>query len=736
MKSAARTFRATRIAAAMTAFAATFPLWPPPAAAEGGKWTPDQLAAFAPEELRQLGLEVPVSELWDARAGGGLLEATVQIPGCTASFVSAQGLLITNHHCVDDVLQSHSSPERDLVKNGFLADNAAAELPATGIRALLPHRFSDVSQEIEAAVPKGASDRERFHAIDRKKKELVAACEKAGGEGTLRCQVASFDDGVRYLLIAMREYPDVRLVWAPPNAVANFGGEIDNFSWPRHSGDAALLRVWAKPDGSPSLRQDGNQPLAPRRFFRVAAAGARDGDFVMVTGYPGRSYRATVHAEMVEWAERFFPQRAELYRRFIDLLEVESHKNETARIRLVSRIRDLANREKAARGQVEGIRRGHLLAKKLEQEEAFRAWAAARPEEHAALQALEALRQRAAGRSLGDWQREFLLTESRAGARSLQMAVAVTRWALERDKPDAERAEAYQERNLARVREEQKRDQKTLHLPAEEALLTFYLERLLELPEGSRVAAVETRFRSAAGRANLAATVASWLAGTRLHDENERLAMFEASSAALRERHDPLLDFAFELNAQILAAEADKEEREGAYSRERPPYRRALARFLGRPLDADANNTLRLSFAHITGYSPRDGLFATPRTTFSGLLAKNRGEDPFELPPSLLALAQTAAQSRFADRERGDLTIDFLANADTTGGNSGSPVLDGQGRLVGLNFDRVWENIANDFGYNPELARNVCVDIRYVLFLLENLGGSAARPLLTELGVD
>lgn len=704
----------------------------PPARAAGGKWSPDQLGGFDPAELRAMGLELPPGQLWDA-GGGGLFEASVQIGGCTASFVSPRGLMFTNHHCVTAVLQSHSSPERDLLADGFLAAGPAEELPASAIRALLPHRFEDVSAAIEAAVPAGASDHQRFLAIDRKKKELVAACEKEGG-GSLRCQVATFDDGVRYVLVVMREYPDVRLVWAPPAAVANFGGEIDNFSWPRHSGDAALLRVWAAPDGSPAPRGEGNVPLAPRRFYQINTKGLADGDFLMVAGYPSRTYRSTVHAEMEEWAGLYFPQRALLYRQFMDVLEKAGQESDDARIRVASRLRELANREKAARGQVAGIARGHLLAKKKEQEEAFRSWAAARPEEKEALAALDGLKAASAGRPRGDWQREYLLSEARAGSKSLWMALVVTRWALEREKPDAERAETFQERNLQRARDEQKRDQKTLLLPADRQLMEDYLEKLLELPEGYRVSAVESRFRAPRERAAMAKTLAAWLAETRIHDEDQRLAMLEESVTRLRERQDPLLDFAFELNREILATEVAKEERDGLAARLRPTYRRALARFLGQPLDADANATLRVSFARIAGYSPKDGLFATPRTTFQGLIAKNTGEPPFAAPAALLAFEGKAAASRWADARLGDLPIDFLADADTTGGNSGSPVLDGRGRLVGLNFDRVWENVANDFGYNPEIARNICVDIRYVFFLLDNLGGEAAQKLLAELG--
>ncbi len=249
-----------------------------------------------------MGLELPPGQLWNAD-GGGLLEASVQIGGCTASFVSARGLLFTNHHCVTAVLQSHSSPERDLLKNGFLAATPREELPASALRALLP----TVSPTSAPRSKRGAARRRRPRPLprDRPQEEGAGRRLRKRGGGSLRCQVATFDDGVRYVLVAMREYPDVRLVWAPPVAVANFGGEIDNFSWPRHAGDAALLRVWAAPDGNPAPRGEANVPLAPRRFYGLNTAGIADGDFLMVAGYPSRTYRATIHAEMAEWAELF-----------------------------------------------------------------------------------------------------------------------------------------------------------------------------------------------------------------------------------------------------------------------------------------------------------------------------------------------------------------------------------------------------------------------------------------------
>ncbi len=263
-----------------------------------------------------------MQELWDAARGGGRLEATVQIGGCTASFVSPRGLLFTNHHRVTAVLQSHSSPERNSLRDGFLAATPEAELPASAIRAQLPHRFTDVSREIEAAVPAGAGDHQRFLAIDRKKKELVAACEKATAACAARwppSTTACATCWSRCSNIPTSGWCGRRRARSPISAARSTispGRAIP--------ATPPCCAVWAKPDGSPGERADGNVPLAPRRFFGIAAAGVADGGFVMVTGYPSKTYRSTVHAEMAEWAELFFPQRAVLYRRFIDLLEAES----------------------------------------------------------------------------------------------------------------------------------------------------------------------------------------------------------------------------------------------------------------------------------------------------------------------------------------------------------------------------------------------------------------------------
>jgi hypothetical protein len=713
------------------AAAFTLGLWAASGAfAVEGKWTPEQVLEHDPKWLRELGLEIPPQKLW-TRDGAGLLEAAVRIEGCSAGFISSQGLLITNHHCAFSILQQHSTPERDLITRGFLARTPAEELPGSGVHATLPHRMTDVTREVEAAVPAGADDLARFRAIERKQKEMVAACEKAEHH---RCQVAAFDGGLRYVLVDSLELPDVRLVYAPPRAVGDYGGEIDNWSWPRHVGDFALLRVYAGPDGQPAPKGDANAPYRPRHFFPVAPRGIEPDGFVMVAGYPGLTFRSFTEAEMRERAELFYPRRADLYRVWIDMMEAASKKGDAARIALADRIKGLANNEKSSRGQVAGIRRGHILEKKTASEKEILAWAAKRPEQKEGVAAHGELARLIAQRR-GTWDRDFLLAQMKSGPKPLDLALTLARWAGEKAKPDLEREPDYQERNRERLGERLERDQKRLDAPTEAALLADVLARFAALPEGSRVPAVESVLGGARDREAVRTRADGLLAHTKVTDLAERKRMFEESEEQLRARRDPLLGLAFALDRELRDLKERDDRFQGAVSRLRPRWQRAVIAHAGRPLAPDANGTLRVTFAHVKGYAPRDGVWMAPRTTVGGVVEKNTGEEPFAAPSELLAAAPQAPASRWADPRLKDVPVDFLADADTTGGSSGSPVVNGRGELVGVNFDRVWENVANDFGYNPDVARSISVDVRYMLWLMETLHGEAAGPLLREMGV-
>ncbi|MBV8517144.1 MAG: S46 family peptidase [Acidobacteria bacterium] len=671
----------------------------PALAALEGKWTPQQMLQLDPAWLKQQGLALPPSRLWDPARGRGLLAATVNVGGCSGGFISRDGLFITNHHCLFGILQEHATPQNDIITNGFLARTREAELRGRTTRLTFPRRFVDVTKDVLAAVPKDATDAQRYRAIERKSNELVAACEQKPGT---RCRVAAHDSGVQYVLQEMAEIADVRLVFAPPRAVGEYGGEIDNWMWPRHTGDFAIGRAYV----------DG-QPFHPEFFFPISAKGAAPKDFVMVLGYPGITYRSLTADEMEE-RTLFFGARADVYGEWLRLIDEATKGDAAGTIALASDVKSLANSQKNAEGQLAGFKRGSILERQRTND---RAVLRAHPEAAVAYDGLAEM----AREKTQTLTRDFLLDRLRMtptslganGPKALVFAVAVARSSLERQKPDAERDETFMQRTIGRVRDQLERMQKSFYAPADRAMLASYLRRAAALPQSQHIAALD----------DLAPHLDELYAQSKLFDVGERLHMFDETPEQLHARHDPLLEAGFALDRELRAMMERRDRWEGTSSRLRPVWRRAVAAQRGRPLDPDANGTLRVSFAHVQGYAPRDGVWYTPQTTLRGVIEKHTGTEPFNVPESVLRAAPKAL----------DLPVDFLADADTTGGNSGSPTVNARGELVGVNFDRVWENVANDFGFNEDVGRNINVDVRYLLWLLRDV--QHADELLGELGV-
>lgn len=702
-----------------------------PALALDGKWTPAQVLDIDAKWLRKQGLDMPPSALWDAKRGTGLLTGAVNIAGCTGAFVSGTGLIVTNHHCLFNVVQEHSTPARDLIAQGFLARSAAEELPGSNVRVEIPRRFTDVTAQVLAAVPAGSDPAARLQAIDAAQKALVAECRR---QPDVKCRVAAFDDGVTYTLIESIELRDVRLVYAPPRGVGEYGGEIDNWSWPRHTGDFAIARAYVGADGRPADRAEGNRPYAPEFFFPISKRGVDEGDFVMVLGYPGITWRALIAEEMRERRERFFVRREDLFGEWIGILERAGGEDPAGKIAVAANLKSIHNRYKNAQGQIAGLDRGRTVARQAAQDDAVAAWAAKHAAHADATAARDALRAVLAERE-ATWERDFLLnlvpmgTESVPGGipplpKGLYFGATLGHLAIERDKPDGARASGFTEAELPRLRERLRSEQRSYFAPADRRVFAALVRRALALPADQRIAAVDARF-GGLDAAGIEAAIAGMYAASPLLDPERREALIGATPDALAALGDPLLDFGLAWNRELRALRERERGWNARAALHRPAWRRAVAAQAGRPIAPDANGTLRISFAHVQGYAPRDGLVYTPFTTLAGALEKHTGREPFDLPEAV----RRAAQAPGAGAQR----VNFLADGDTSGGNSGSPVIDGRGRLVGINFDRVWENVAGDFGFNPAVSRNISVDIRYLLWMLAEV--ERADGLLRELGV-
>ncbi len=711
------------------AIAALFAACIQPALALDGKWTPAQVLDIDAAWLKRQGLTLPPSALWDAKRGTGLLTGTVNIGGCSGAFVSATGLIVTNHHCLFGAVQEHSTPQRDLITNGFLARAQGEELPASTLRVEIPKRFTDVTAQVLAAVAVGASPQARLQAIDTKRKALVSECQQ---QAEIKCKVAVFDDGTSYTLIESIELRDVRLVYAPPRAIGEYGGEIDNWSWPRHTGDFAIARAYAGTNGKPAERAQTNRPYPSEFFFPLSNTGVSERDFVMVLGYPGITYRALIADEMRERRERFFVRREDVFGEWIAILEQAGASDAQGKIALAANLKGINNRYKNAQGQIAGLDRGKIVEQQRARDAETIAWAAKTPSHAAAVTAHAGLREVLAERE-ATWERDFLLNlialgaESPAGGipplpKALFHAATLAYNAQERAKPEAARATGFVDADQSKIRERLRREQSQYFAAADQRVFAVLVRRALALPANQRIAAVDAQFGGMSSEA-IERTIAQMYASSAVLDADKRDAMLGESEDTLKARKDPLLDFGRAWASDVRALrerERDWNARAAVY---RPAWRRAVAAHAGTPIAPDANGTLRISFAHVQGYAPRDGLRYTPFTTLAGVLEKHTGKEPFNAP----AAVRTAAALQPT------LPVNFLADGDTSGGNSGSPVIDGRGALVGINFDRVWENVAGDFGFNPAVSRNISVDIRYLLWMLRDVENADA--LLRELGI-
>jgi hypothetical protein len=690
-------------------------LFATPLLAVEGKWTPQQVTEIDPAWLKAQGLEIEPSRLWDPKSGTGLLASIARVGTCSSGFVSPDGLLVTNHHCVFSMVQQHSTPERDLITDGYIARTRQDELHGKALRATLPRRFTDVTTQVLTSIPRGANDLQRRQAIDAKSSQLVAKCEQ---QKSTRCQVASFDGGLFYTLIEATEFPDVRLVYAPPLAVGEYGGEVDNWSWPRHTGDISLARIYTAPDGSPAPYDPRNVPYKSSFYYPMSTAGVRAGDFVMGMGYPRITYRALIAPEMSERRDLYFARREEVFGEWIAEIEEATKKDPAGAIVVADTLKTLLNKYKNAQGQLAGFARGKILEKQQAADDAVLAWIERNPKPAGARQAYRGLEAMVAEQR-ATWERDFLLEQmpraeeldrSPGGPKLLSLGTMIAR------RP------TFASRDLPRLRDRVEREQNSFFAPADKRVMLAYVRRALALPPGQRIASIDRAFGSLEDEQAIAARIEELYTQTRLGDLAERLKMWDESPAQLRARKDPLLDLAIAITADMQEMEQRRARWEGTVSRLRPLWRQAVIAHAGKPVAPDANETLRITFGTVRGYEPQEAVIMEPLTTVGGMLAKHTGEEPFDLPRSVLQAERSA-----------DVPLNFLADLDTTGGNSGSPVVNGKGELVGVNFDRVWENVANDFAYNPDVARNISVDIRFLIWMLENTPGADA--VQKELGL-
>jgi hypothetical protein len=699
-----------------------------------GMWTPGQLPKLS-DDLKARGLQIDPRSMTDLTAHP--MKAVVSLGGCTASFVSPQGLVITNHHCAYGSISYNSTEDRNLLRDGFAAESFADELPARpGSRVLVTVATADVSSTILDEIPDGLSGRARYQAIEDSEKELVRKCEKDPG---YRCRVASYHGGLRYELIKQLEIRDVRLVLAPPASVGNYGGDIDNWMWPRHTGDYSFYRAYVGPEGLPADPAPDNVPFQPEHWLKVQPGGVQDGEYVMVAGYPGRTNRYRLSSEVANVIGWTYPEYKRSREAWLAAVMTAIQGKPEAALKYASLISGLNNATKNYGGMLEGFAKGNLAERKLKLESELQAWIDDRPELSdsgpAALEVLQGL----VDESISRQQRDLYYGQANRSA-LLGAARTLYRLAREQEKPDESREPGYQERDLLRIRERLTRIERTFDARVDQPVWRHLLLAYAAIPQDQHDDAFDQWFGIKGNTVDIEALdnrLDAMYADTSLGETRVRIGWMGKTRTDFEASDDPFIRLAVALYESDMQMEEQKKDLSGRFQQARSQFMRSLLAFQrshGKWVYPDANGTLRISYGVVTGSQPRDGMVYLPFTTIEGIAEKNTGTEPFDAPPALLESIGEKRYGAYADDQLGTVPVNFLSTLDTTGGNSGSPTLNGRAELVGLLFDGTFESIISDWDFLPDKTRSIQVDIRYVLWSMEQLGG--AEHLLNEMGVS
>ena len=661
--------------------------------ADEGMWLPNHIKERI-KDMRKMGFKLKADDIYSADKPS-LKDAVVQFGGgCTGEFVSEQGLLLTNHHCGYSSIQKLSSVEHDYLTNGYWAQSMAEELPVPGLTVSLLVGMEDVTERLAAG---------------EKREDIIAEATK--GEG-YRASIESLYYGNQFVMYVYQTYRDVRLVGAPPSSIGKFGGDTDNWIWPRHTGDFSIFRVYAGGDNQPADYSKDNVPYRPKRHFKISTEGVQEGDFTMIYGFPGNTQEYVISDAVEYVANVSNPMKIALRTQRLETISEAQSKDVAVRIAYAAKHANIANSWKKWQGESLGLERLGTIEKKQRYEARFAAWAATKPE-YSTL--LDSMRAAYASNTKGYFVRE-LFNES---------VGAIEAYGIARELRQATSATA--EEQLAYRRKLLKDYNKEIDRTIARRMLTEFMARM---PKESIPQALKEEINS---RGGIQEYIDSLYNNTKI--------LGEATLSNEELLADPMLAF------EGIFDEIAKSNRAYAYrnisnvpaiEKWYTTYMQALREWdKERAFYPDANFTLRVAYGTICGYENADGEYHTHLSTLDGVIAKENPEIyDYDIPQALRDIYRNKDYGRWSIEKNGRTTVPvcFLASNHTSGGNSGSPVINGKGELVGINFDRTWRSTMSDIEFDPSICRNISVDIRYVLFVVDRLGH--AQYLLDELKVN
>jgi S1-C subfamily serine protease len=703
----------------------SFPLF---VLADEGMFLPDAIPSLPLDKLSKRGLKLKPVDIYNP-TGISLKDAVVIVDGGTGEFVSPDGLLLTNHHVAFDGLVTSSTAANDYAGTGYRANSRAEELPAKGYTVTITQDLKDVTSDVMKELNDKMSAPERTAAIQAVTKKLQSASNEEQG---IRVQVVPMKEGLSWYQFTYFVLQDVRIVYAPPKNIGFFGGDDDNFEWPRECGDFTFMRAYVGADGKPAKYSTSNVPYKPKKFLSISMGGVKEGDFMMVLGYPGSTRRYRESYSVAYNQDVYLPFQTDVLNTRIDLLRSAGKDNEDLRIRLQSDIFGLSNTVKDFEGSVLAMHRANIVQTKRDQEAAFVKFIEQDPARKAryaeVLPTLAKLYDQLSATAPHD-----LMVQQMASASDLiQLAAIAVQVAEEKSKPEAQRTfnQAAIQRFRATVAQEY-----TERVPSvDRQLLLYLLRRAAGLPAGQKVQAVEKRFGNLQGDARRRAEEEFARAVTespRFASPEEFGKLFDMTPAEQLALNEPLIEFASDITAELLKGQAFTQQFNGSVARLRPILLQGMSEMTKSNPYPDANRTLRFTYGEVKGYLPRQALIAQPFTTLAGVIEKDTGREPFNVPQKLKDLYRAKDFGNYGLAGGSDVPVDFLATTDIIGGNSGSPIMNGRGEQVGIVFDGNYEGLGNDFFFNDSTNRTISVDIRYVLFVADKFGG--AGYLLKEL---
>lgn len=653
-----------------------------PVFADEGMWLPSLISQRI-QDMQAKGFKLSAEDIYSINRSS-LKDAIVHFGGgCTGELISDEGLLITNHHCGFSQIQSHSSVEHDYLKDGFWAMKRSEELPNPGLTVSFLEYMEDVTDRVLKGYKKGMTEQQRTELVRKNTEKIIG--KATGGNENLSASVSPLYYGNQYYLFVYKVFRDVRLVGAPPSSIGKFGGDTDNWMWPRHTGDFSLFRVYADKNNEPAAYSEDNVPYKPKRFFNISAKGIKEGDFTMVYGFPGRTNEYIMSDAVEQIAKVSNPHKIKLRTLRLDVQRREMAKDQAVRIQYASKNASVSNAWKKWQGEMKGILRLKAIENKKEFERNFSRWAEGKPEYEGLVEKMHALYSSIGELSLvSDYQSEAL------------NAVELLSFAGTGQKNPEDFYKNY-------------------YMPIDKDIfIALFNEYDKSIPD---------KYKSPYFKKQMSeyGTAEVWADAVFNGPDMEKAAeIYRETNKYFSENIRPVLD---SVNREINLLYR-------TYMRGQMEYNKAVEGT--KVFYPDANSTLRVAYGNVKGYSPADAVYYLPGSTLEGIVQKDNPEIyDYDIPQKLRDLH--AAGDYGTWETDGSVPVAFIATNHTSGGNSGSPVLDAEGNLIGVNFDRVWEGTMSDVVYDPQVCRNIALDIRYALFIIDKLAG--AQHLLDEMNI-